>query len=139
MLGNHTDVTHKDQTATARGASLTGMTTDRPPRCRPVPPAALQNALATGGTADAELLQRLEDALAALPPAERSAAVVAFGLAEGAPGVADELGLTAEDAEALSRSALQLLRGALAGLDLAEPGVHPSLPKARRRAVDPLD
>jgi DNA-directed RNA polymerase specialized sigma24 family protein len=49
----------------------------------------------------AELLERLEAALAALPPAERSAAVVAYGLAEGSAGVADELSLSTEDAEAL--------------------------------------
>lgn len=104
------------------------------PRLRPVPPETLRHAAAAEGVSDAELLDRLETALAGLPPAERSAAVVAFGLAEGADGVAEELGLSADDAEALSRSALQLLRGALADVDLDdEPQVHPRLPRRRRR------
>ena len=82
---------------------------------------------------EAELLDRLERALAALPPAERSAAVVAFGMDEGTAGVAMELELSEEDAEALSRSALQLLRGALADCDLDEPRIHPRVARRARR------
>lgn len=92
----------------------------------------LRHAAASEGVFEAELLDRLEQALAALPAAERSAAVVAFGLAEGSAGVAAELTLSAEDAEALSRSALQLLRGALADLDVDEPQVHPRVARRRR-------
>jgi len=103
------------------------------PRCRPVPPETLRHAAAAEGTPKAELLERLEAALAALPPAERSAAVVAYGLAEGSAGVADELSLSTEDAEALSRSALQLLRGALSDVDVDEPQVHPRVARSRRR------
>jgi len=73
------------------------------------------------GVSDEELVARLYDALATLPPAERSAAVVAFGFAEGSGGVAEELGISDEDAEALTRNALQLLRGALDDVDLDDP------------------
>lgn len=97
-----------------------------------MPPETLRHAAASEGTSEAELLERLEEALAALPAAERSAAVVAFGLAEGSAGVADELALSAEDAEALSRSALQLLRGALADVDVDQPQVHPRVARRRR-------
>ena len=66
---------------------------------------------------EAELLSRLEEALNALPPEERAAAVVAYGLGEGSTGVAVELDLETQDAEALARSALQLLRASLADVD----------------------
>ena len=70
---------------------------------------------------DEELVARLYEALAALPPAERAAAVVAFGLGEGHDGVADELGMDPDDADALTRNALQLLRAALGDVDLDDP------------------
>jgi DNA-directed RNA polymerase specialized sigma24 family protein len=68
-------------------------------------------------TSRAELLHRLELALAALPPAERMAVVSAHGYGEGPVGAAVELDMDSEDADALTRNALQLLRAALAGLD----------------------
>ena len=76
---------------------------------------------ASEGIADEELVARLYEALATLPPAERSAAVVAIGLGEGPGGVADELGIAEADADALTRNALQLLRGALGDIDLDDP------------------
>lgn len=68
---------------------------------------------------EAELLARLEQALAALPDSERAAVVTALGYDEGVDAVAREQGLSPGQAEALTRSALQLLRGALADCDLA--------------------
>lgn len=88
--------------------------TGRPPRLRPVPPELADKLGWRPGQGEPELVERLHRALAQLPPAERSAAVVAFGLDEGAAGVALEQALSAQDAEALTRSAVQLLRGALA-------------------------
>jgi DNA-directed RNA polymerase specialized sigma24 family protein len=79
------------------------------------------NVRASEGVSDEELVARLYDALASLPPAERAAAVVAFGFSEGADGVAAELNLPDEDADALTRNALQLLRGALGDVDLDDP------------------
>jgi len=101
------------------------------------------NVSASEGLSEAELLSRLEIALAALPPDERAAAVVAFGLGEGSAGVAVELDLDTQDAEALARSALQLLRGALADADVDPPDDHPTLAARRRhgnqRPGDALD
>jgi len=91
---------------------------DRVPRCRPVPPhvaAAVQDDAPT--VSEAALLDRLERALAALPAAERSAVVAAHGYGEGPVGAAVELDLSPEDADALTRSGLQLLRAALADLE----------------------
>jgi DNA-directed RNA polymerase specialized sigma24 family protein len=108
--------------------------TDRPRRLRPLSSGAIENAaVSERGSSDAELYQRLEEALAALPRDERAAAMVAFGLAEGSSGVAGRLGLSDEDAEALSRSALQLLRGALGDLDPDAPDVPARLSRRRRR------
>jgi DNA-directed RNA polymerase specialized sigma24 family protein len=89
------------------------------------------NVRASEGVSDEELVARLYDALAQLPPAERAAAVVAFGLGEGHDGVADELGIDLEDADALTRNALQLLRAALGDVDLDDPVYYGRL--ARRR------
>jgi DNA-directed RNA polymerase specialized sigma24 family protein len=101
------------------------------------------NVSASEGLSEAELLSRLEAALAALPPEERAAAVVAFGLGEGSAGVAVELDLDTQDAEALARSALQLLRGALADAEVDPPDDHPTLAARRRhgnqRPGDALD
>jgi DNA-directed RNA polymerase specialized sigma24 family protein len=91
------------------------------------------NVRSSDGLSDEELVARLYEALATLPPAERAAAVVAFGLGEGAPGVAEELGLDEGDAEALTRNALQLLRGALADVDLDEPVYFGLLERRRGR------
>jgi DNA-directed RNA polymerase specialized sigma24 family protein len=62
---------------------------------------------------EAALLSRLEDALAGLPPEERAAVVAAHGYGEGAVGAAIATGHTTEDADALTRNALQLLRAAM--------------------------
>jgi DNA-directed RNA polymerase specialized sigma24 family protein len=68
-------------------------------------------------TPEAELLERLESALRLLPAAERRAVLTAHANGEGVAGVARLLGISAEDADALTRSAVQLLRGALADVD----------------------
>lgn len=97
------------------------MTSPRPPRCRPLPPSALAALIDTAPqTSRAELLHRLELALAALPPAERTAVVAAHGYDEGPVGAAVELDIDGADAEALARNALQLLRAALADLDATD-------------------
>ena len=94
------------------------MTEERKPRCRPLPPSFVaQVADTTPATSRAELLDRLEEALAALPPAERTAVVAAHGYGEGPVGAAMELELDGADADALTRNALQLLRAALEDLD----------------------
>ena len=87
------------------------------------------------GISDAELVARLYDALATLPPAERAAAVVAIGLGEGPAGAAVELGLDLADADAVTRNALQLLRGALGDIDIDDPATYGQLP--RRRGAPP--
>ena len=94
------------------------MTEERKPRCRTLPPSFVaQVADTTPTTSRAELLDRLEEALAALPPAERTAVVAAHGYGEGPVGAAMELELDGADADALTRNALQLLRAALEDLD----------------------
>ena len=97
------------------------MDPDRKPRCRPLPPSVVAQVEDTRpDTSRAEVLDRLEAALAALPPAERTAVVAAHGYGEGPIGAAMELDLDGADAEALARNGLQLLRAALA--DLADEG-----------------
>ena len=97
------------------------MPSDRPPRLRPISPGTIaDNVSAPEGIDDTELTARLYEALATLPPAERAAAVVAIGLGEGPAGVAVELDCDPADADAITRNALQLLRGALADIDLNE-------------------
>lgn len=94
------------------------MASERPPRCRPLPPAVVAEVVdTTPTTSRAELLHRLELALAALPPAERTAVVAAHGYGEGPIGAAVELDLDSADADALTRNGLQLLRAALADVD----------------------
>ena len=108
--------------------------TERPPRLRPISNEVIEKiAPIASGTPEAELLDRLEEALSRLPADERAAAVTAFGYGEGAFGVAEELDLPTGEADALSRNALQLLRGALADL---EPGTTERYPRPspRRRA-----
>jgi DNA-directed RNA polymerase specialized sigma24 family protein len=94
------------------------------------------NVRASEGVSDEELVARLYDALAMLPPAERSAAVVAFGFSEGSGGVAEELGIPVEDADALTRNALQLLRGALGDIDLDDPVFYGRLHRRRGHRTD---
>lgn len=99
---------------------------------RPIAPGTIaDNVRASEGVSDEELVARLYDALAALPPEERAAAVVAFGLGEGPAGVAMELELDPADAEALARNALQLLRGALGDVDLDDPAGYGRLTRRR--------
>lgn len=94
------------------------MSTERPPRLRMLSPYLVDQVIDNApGTSRAELLHRLELALAALPPAERMAVVAAHGYAEGPVGAAMELEVDNAEADALVRNALQLLRAALAGLD----------------------
>ena len=109
---------------------------------RPVrlPPSQLANVAAGRDEADeAKVVERLYAALGDLPPDERLAAMVAFGLAEGSTGVAVELDLSEEDAEALARSALQRLRGKLADLDLDfdSTDVFARVRRGRRRTAEP--
>ena len=94
------------------------------------------NVRASEGVSDEELVARLYDALATLPPAERAAAVVAFGFGEGAGGVASELDLAPDDADALTRNALQLLRGALGDIDLDDPVFYGRLERRRGHRTD---
>jgi len=68
------------------------------------------------GISPPELLDRLDRALAALPPAERAAVVAAHGYGEGPVGAAIELDVETEDGDALARNGLQLLRAAMADL-----------------------
>ena len=82
-------------------------------------------------TPSAELLERLESALRLLPAAERNAVLAAHAGDGGIDHVAERLDISAADAEALTRSAVQLLRGALADL---EPEAAPDFPRAPRRA-----
>jgi len=93
--------------------------TDRKPRCRPLPPSVVAAVIDSAPTTSrAELLHRLELALAELPPAERMAVVAAHGYDEGPVGAAVELDIETGDADALTRNALQMLRGALADVDI---------------------
>src|SRR3954465_3906403 len=104
----------------------------RGPRLRPIAPGTISdNVRASEGVSDEELVARLYEALATLPPAERAAAVVAFGLGEGHTGVAEELGIDPADADALTRNALQLLRASLGDVDLDDPVFFGRLEKRR--------
>ena len=94
------------------------MDPDRPPRCRPLPAHVVEQVAAGEPFAShPEVLDRLDEALAALPPAERAAVVAAHGYAEGPVGAAMELEVETADADALARNGLQLLRAALADLE----------------------
>ena len=91
---------------------------DRPPRCRPLPAHIVEAvADATPELSPPELLDRLDRALASLPPAERAAVVAAHGYGEGPVGAAIELGAEVPDADALARTGLELLRTALADVE----------------------
>jgi DNA-directed RNA polymerase specialized sigma24 family protein len=84
-------------------------------RC--MPPHEVDAHAAGVASHEADLVARLELALSTLPEAERTAVVAAIGYAGGSVGAAMELGLELEDADALTRNALQLLRGALSDVD----------------------
>lgn len=90
------------------------------------------NSIAAGET-EGHLVERLYAALAEMPAEERLAAMVCFGFSEGSTGVAVELDLAQEDAEALARSALQHLRGALADVEIDEAEMFARLRRRRRR------
>jgi DNA-directed RNA polymerase specialized sigma24 family protein len=114
------------------------MVSERRPRLRPLSSAVIENlAPSASGTPEAELLDRLEEALSRLPAEERAAAVTAFGYGEGPSGVAQEQNLPAGEADALSRNALQLLRGALADLEPGNPDHYPRTPPRRRSQRPP--
>lgn len=81
-------------------------------------------------TPSAELLERLEAALRLLPAPERNAVLAAHAADDGVARVAEALDISPEDAEALTRSAVQLLRGALADL---EPEEAPPFANVARR------
>ncbi len=84
-------------------------------------------------TAEADLLERLEAALRLLPAAERRAVLAAHASDDsGVAAVAESLGLSAEDAEALTRSAVQLLRGALADVEPEPPPAYGAVERRRR-------
>lgn len=91
--------------------------TDRPSRVRAMAPAEVEQRAAQVGSYEAELVLRLEQALGQLPEPERVAVVSAIAFAGGSVGAAMELGLEVDDADALTRNGLQLLRAALADLD----------------------
>ena len=93
------------------------MTADRPPRCRPLPAHVVEAvAAAEPFPSHPEVLDRLDAALASLPPAERAAVVAAHGYAEGPVGAAMELDVETEQGDALARRGLEMLRAALADL-----------------------
>ncbi len=94
------------------------MTDERRPRSRPLPAHYVEAVAATQSElSHPELLDRLDLALAALPPAERAAVVAAHGYGEGPVGAAMELDREIGDADALARNGLQLLRAALADVE----------------------
>lgn len=108
------------------------MAQDKPPRLRPIAPGTIANNVSSvDGLSDTELVARLYEALETLPPAERAAAVVAIGFNEGPVGAAIELGIDPADADAVTRNAIQLLRGALADVDLDEPAFYGRLERRR--------
>lgn len=93
------------------------MAEDRPSRVRAMPPLEVDNHPLPEDAREAELVRRLEVALAELPDAERTAVVSAIAYAGGSVGAAMELGVEIVDADAITRSGLQLLRAALDDLD----------------------
>ena len=91
--------------------------TERPSRIRTMPPHEVDTYEAVVASREAALVLRLEQALATLPPAERTAVIASIGYAGGSVGAAMELGLDVGDADAVTRNGLQLLRAALSDLD----------------------
>ncbi len=111
------------------------MTHPRPPRPRPLPPEVVAAvADLERGTSDAEVLDRLEEALAALPDSERHAVVAALGYGEDPEVLAREMGVSSTDAELIVRNALQLLRGALADVEVDTREVHGSVARLQGAA-----
>ena len=94
------------------------MTEERRPRCRPLPAHVVEAVADTSPElSHPELLDRLDVALASLPPAERAAVVAAHGYDEGPVGAAMELDTEVGAADALARNGLELLRAALADVE----------------------
>ena len=91
--------------------------TERPSRVRCMPPHQVDAHALVEEAHEAELVRRLELALGQLPDPERTAVVAAIAYSGGSVGAAMELGLEIPDADALTRSGLQLLRAALSDLD----------------------
>jgi DNA-directed RNA polymerase specialized sigma24 family protein len=89
-------------------------------------------------TAEAELLERLDSALRLLPAPERRAVLTAHAEDGGVAGVAAALDLSDEDADALTRNAVQLLRGALSDLEPAAAADYATL-RRRSRAHPPAE
>ena len=108
----------------------------RPRRPVALPPevVALVGDVSDGATPEAELLERLEAALRLLPAAERRAVLTAHAGENGLDDVAADMDLSPEDADALTRNAVQLLRGALADL---EPERAPDFPALRGPGAKP--
>jgi DNA-directed RNA polymerase specialized sigma24 family protein len=90
---------------------------NRPSRVRCMPPHEVDNQPLLEDVHEAELVRRLEVALAELPETERKAVVSAVAYAGGSVGAAMELGIDVADADAVTRNGLQLLRAALDDLD----------------------
>lgn len=106
---------------------------ERPHRPVPLPPevVAAVGDHTVDTTPSAELLERLEAALRLLPAPERNAVLAAHADDGGVANVIAAMDISAEDADALTRSAVQLLRGALADL---EPETAPDYATVARRA-----
>jgi DNA-directed RNA polymerase specialized sigma24 family protein len=84
------------------------------PRCRPLPPTVVDARPAPDNGADeAELLRRLDEALRALPEAERTAVIASYAYGEGVVGAAVELDVETPQAEQLGLRGLAMLRSAL--------------------------
>jgi DNA-directed RNA polymerase specialized sigma24 family protein len=93
----------------------------RPPRPRALPPIVVDSFRDTApAVSEAELVRRLEVALADLPADERTAVVAAIGYAEGPVGAAMEIEQDTEVAAALAERGLARLRAALAAYEELE-------------------
>ena len=92
--------------------------TDKP-RCRPLPPSVVEGRASAPSDAelDADLLDRLGEALRALPDAERTAVVASYGYDEGVVGAAVELDVETAEAHELGVRGLGMLREALTDED----------------------
>jgi DNA-directed RNA polymerase specialized sigma24 family protein len=117
------------------------LTEPRPRRPVPLPPdvVAAVGDVHDDATPEALLLERLESALRLLPAAERRAVWTAHANDEGVAGVAALLDLSDEDADALTRNAVQLLRGALADLDSDPAPAFGAVPHRRSAAKGRAD
>ena len=103
------------------------MNPDRTPRCRPLPPHVVEAVRSRDElVSEAELVHRLERALASLPPRERSAVVAAVGYDEGAVGAAMEVELEPDEAADLAARGLRMLRDSMS--EQASPGEVPEVP-----------